>query len=123
MAGLTERLRVVASERMATGGDAIARLDDGRVLFVEGALPGESVEVEVSRWHRDYARGRVLHVVEPSAERVDPPCPHHHAGCGGCGWMHVAADAQIALKQRIVAEALRRAGHTGSPEQLAPRGV
>ena len=107
---------VVRAEKMAAGGDAIARLDDGRVAFVRGALPGELVEIEVVQAKKDFVRGEVLAVVEPSSLRVVPPCPAHAAGCGGCPWQHIAPDAQLALKAAVVIEALKRTGKVSDPD-------
>jgi tRNA/tmRNA/rRNA uracil-C5-methylase (TrmA/RlmC/RlmD family) len=114
---------VAVSERMAAGGDAIAQLDDGRVLFVEGALPGEVVSVEITERHASWARARAVSVARPSPDRIQPPCPRHHEGCGGCPWQHVEADAQVGLKQEIVDAALRRAGHRGDVERLPARRI
>jgi 23S rRNA (uracil1939-C5)-methyltransferase len=100
----------VRAEKMAAGGDAIAHVADGRVAFVRGALPGELVAVEIVQSKKDFVRAEVLDVVEPSPDRVVPPCPAHAAGCGGCTWQHVAPGAQLGLKVAIVAEALRRTG-------------
>jgi 23S rRNA (uracil1939-C5)-methyltransferase len=102
---VTAELRASA---MAAGGDAIARDAGGRVVFVSGALPGEMVRVELTDERRDFARARTVEVVEASPERVAPPCPHLSAGCGGCGWQHVAPAAQPVLKAGIVLDALRR---------------
>ncbi|MEY2568569.1 MAG: hypothetical protein QOE35_3098 [Actinomycetota bacterium] len=96
---------------MAAGGDAIARDDDGRVVFVTGALPGERVRVELDLQRRDYAHGHVLDVLEAAPERMAPPCPHVARGCGGCQWQHVSLDGQRELKRSIVLDALRRLGH------------
>lgn len=98
----------VRTHKMAAGGDAIGNLADGRVVFVDGALPDEVVLVDVHTSKRDYARAAVVEVVEPSPYRVVPPCPALAAGCGGCAWQHVASDAQLALKAAVVADALRR---------------
>jgi 23S rRNA (uracil1939-C5)-methyltransferase len=95
---------------MAAGGDGIARLPDGRVVFCEGALPGEEVAVELTDLRRDFARARVVAVLSPSAARVAPPCPHVADGCGGCTWQHVLPADQAELKVSIVADALRRIG-------------
>ena len=81
---------VVRAEKMAAGGDAIGHLPDGRVVFVRGALPGETVAIDVVQSKKDFARAEVVEVVEASADRVEPPCPAYHAGCGGCTWQHVA---------------------------------
>ena len=98
----------VTAERLVAGGDALARADDGRVVFVAGALPGEVVDIEVERTTKDYARARLVEVVESAPTRRVPPCPHRLAGCGGCGWMHLEPAAQLAAKADIVREALRR---------------
>ncbi|HET9443496.1 MAG TPA: TRAM domain-containing protein [Acidimicrobiales bacterium] len=117
-AGEGLRLRPAA---MTAGGDALARDEDGRVVFVEGALPGELVVARVTTARRDYARAVTVEVVEPSPDRVAPPCPALGAGCGGCTWQHVAPAAQLRLKADIVADALRRIARL--PEPPAPTVV
>ncbi len=101
---------------MAAGGSALARDDDGRVVFVDGALPDELVEAEVFDEHTDYARAAVVQVIEPAEGRVTPPCPYVGAGCGGCGWQHIAPEVQVELKRDIVLDALRRIGRLSSAE-------
>ena len=98
----------VATVAVAAGGDAIARDDDGRVVFVTGAMPGERVRVELVEQRRDFARARVVEVVHASPGRVTPPCPELARGCGGCTWQHIAVDEQRHLKAEIVRDALRR---------------
>ena len=105
----------VRIEKMAAGGDAIARLADGRVAFVRGALPGELVQIQVVQAKKDFVRAEMVAVVEPSVHRVEPPCPAHAAGCGGCPWQHVHAGAQLALKTAVVIEALKRTGKLNDP--------
>jgi 23S rRNA (uracil1939-C5)-methyltransferase len=97
-------------DRLVAGGEAMARADDGRIVFVEGALPGEIVEVEIRTTKKDYARAVVVEVVQPSPDREHPSCPHRRAGCGGCDWMHLRPSAQLDAKAVIVAESLRRIG-------------
>ncbi|RPI04607.1 MAG: TRAM domain-containing protein, partial [Actinobacteria bacterium] len=104
---------------MAAGGSALARDDDGRVVFVDGALPDELVEAEVFDEHTDYARAAVVQVIEPAEGRVAPPCPYVGAGCGGCGWQHVAPQLQLELKRDIVLDALRRIGRLTSADVSA----
>ncbi len=106
---------VVRAEKMAAGGDAIARMADGRVAFVRGALPGESVAVHVVQSKKDFVRAEVVDVLEPSLDRTQPPCAAHARGCGGCSWQHVSPHAQLALKTAIVIEALQRTGKLIDP--------
>lgn len=97
-------------DRFAAGGEALGRDDNGRVVFVRGALPGETVVAEVVREKRDWARAHVVEILDASPDRVTPPCASRLAGCGGCGWMHLQLDAQRRAKAAIVEEALRRTG-------------
>jgi 23S rRNA (uracil1939-C5)-methyltransferase len=95
---------------VAVGGDGIAREPSGRVVFVAGALPGERVAAQVVAERRDHARAVAVDVLDPAPDRVVPPCPFVAAGCGGCGWQHVAPAAQRGLKVAMVTDALRRVG-------------
>ena len=74
---------------MAAGGDAIARIADGRVVFVRGRCPTSWWRSRSCSRRRTSLAPRCVEVVEPSAHRVAPPCPAHAAGCGGCTWQHV----------------------------------
>jgi len=113
---------LLAVTALAVGGEGVAREPSGRVVFVEGALPGERVRVAVTDERRHHARAVVLEVIEPAPTRVTPPCPFVAAGCGGCGWQHVDPEAQRALKGSMVAEALARLG--GLPDaEVAPGPV
>jgi 23S rRNA (uracil1939-C5)-methyltransferase len=98
------------AERLVAGGDALAREPSGRVVFVQGALPGELVRARVTAEWRDYARAVVDDVIEPSPARTAPPCPFVAAGCGGCSWQHIDPSAQVELKRAIASEALARIG-------------
>jgi 23S rRNA (uracil1939-C5)-methyltransferase len=100
---------------MAAGGAALARDADGRVVFVEGALPGERVRARVTDTRRDFARAVAVEIVEASPDRVAPPCPALAAGCGGCTWQHVSPDGQVRLKAGIVIDALRRIAKLPEP--------
>jgi 23S rRNA (uracil1939-C5)-methyltransferase len=108
-------------DRLVAGGDALAKADDGRVVFVRGALPGELVTVELTEGKRDWSRGDVIDVVEASAHRVTPPCQYRLAGCGGCDWQHVDVSAQLSAKAAILADAMRRTG--GLPDAVIVEGA
>src|SRR5829696_89671 len=115
------RLEVTTTAAVA-GGAALARDPDGRVVFVAGALPGERVAIEVTEARKDFGRARVLEVLDPSVDRVAPPCPHLAHGCGGCDLQHLSAGAQPELKRSIVVDALRRIGRLPHAEDLVRLG-
>ena len=100
---------------MAAGGEAVAREASGRVVFVRGALPGETVRARMVDQRGRFARAVVQEVVEPAAGRVEPPCRYVAAGCGGCSWQHIAPEVQRALKRGIAIEALERVGRVDQP--------
>jgi 23S rRNA (uracil1939-C5)-methyltransferase len=96
-------------EAIVSGGDGLARLADGRVVFVPRTAPGDRVEVEILQEHRQWARGRAVRIVEAGPQRVEPPCPYYRA-CGGCQLQHLRYDAQREAKATIVADSVRRLG-------------
>ena len=93
----------------ARDGAGIARAQDGRVVFVEGALPGEIVEASVVRKEKRWSRARLQQIVEASPHRVEISCRHRIEGCGGCDLLHVDRDHQASMKAGMVADQLRRA--------------
>ncbi len=89
-------------------GRGVVRVD-GKVYFVEGALPGERVEfTRTKRWRR-HETGRLETVIEASDQRVEPPCEYFGV-CGGCAIQHLSAPGQVAYKQRMMLENLERIG-------------
>ena len=115
--GTRTRLELTTTSAVA-GGAALARDGDGRVVFVAGALPAERVAVEITEVRKDFARARVVDVLDPSADRVEPPCPNVARGCGGCDLQHARPGAQPELKRAIVVDALRRIGRLPDAEDL-----
>jgi 23S rRNA (uracil1939-C5)-methyltransferase len=98
---------VVRVDSIAAGGDGIGRLD-GLAVFIPRSAPGDLVDAAIRPQGR-LARGRLLRVVEPSADRVAPACRHYDGDrCGGCQLQHLSADAQLRAKQRIVGDAFAR---------------
>lgn len=96
---------------LAAGGDAVGRDAGGRVTFVAGGAPGELVRVRLVEEKRSFARGELVEVLRASPARVTPPCPYAAARtCGGCPWMHLSADAQLAARHDLAAGALRKTG-------------
>jgi|SRR6185437_1259906 len=101
---------------MASGGGCVARGPDGKVVFVRHALPGELVRAEVTSETAKFLRADAVAVLEPSPDRVDPPCRFAGPGrCGGCDWQHVDVAAQRRLKADMVAEQLRRLAGVDRP--------
>ncbi|HLV27782.1 MAG TPA: 23S rRNA (uracil(1939)-C(5))-methyltransferase RlmD [Burkholderiaceae bacterium] len=82
---------------------------DGKVIFVEGALPGERVEATTVRRKPSYEKARTERVIRASSQRVTPVCPHFGV-CGGCAMQHLDPQAQVAIKQRALEDAF---GHIG----------
>lgn len=101
----TAPLRLTTTD-MAYGPHAVAR-NDGKVVFVRNAAPGEVLEARITEERRSFAFADTVAVIEPSADRRTAPCPYLPR-CGGCPWQHLTYAAQLAAKQRIVAEHLRR---------------
>ncbi len=94
---------------IAAGGGCVGRADDGRVVFVRHALPGERVVAQVTSETTSFLRADAVDILEPSVDRVEPPCALSGPGrCGGCDWQHVALPAQRELKRALVVEQLRR---------------
>ena len=88
----------------------VARNAEGKVVFIEGALPGEQVQVSVGRSKNAWEQGTMTALRRESAQRVRPGCPHFglHAGaCGGCKMQHLHAAAQVAVKQRVLEDNLQ----------------
>ena len=100
---------------MASDGRAVARALDGKVTFIEGALPGEVVSVEVVDERSSYRSAVLRRVLEASPDRVEPSCPAVAMGCGGCRWQHVSVEAQRRLKELMVGESLRRIARIPGP--------
>ena len=123
MAAASNFTETVRAEKLVAGGDALAHLADGRVVFVQGALPGETVVVDVHTSKRDFARGVATSILEPSPSRVVAPCPRLAAGCGGCSWQHAQPDAQLQWKTEIVTEALQRIAKVPNPDVRAGGAV
>lgn len=98
----------IRSERFVVGGETIARDSEGRVVFVRGGLPGEDLMVTMVEEHRDWSRVEISEVLEPSPNRVQPPCPRRVEGCGGCDWQHVDVAGQLPAKVEVVRDVLRR---------------
>mgnify|MGYP003353863257 CR=1 FL=1 len=104
----------VRVENYAAGGKSIARVD-GKVVFIEGAVPGDLVDVRLSKSKKDWAEGYPVKFHEYSSRRVKPFCIHF-GDCGGCQWQMVPYAEQLAFKQQQVIDALQRIAKVALPE-------
>ncbi len=89
--------RLITEARLATGGEAIAYEDSGRIVFVENAAPEEEVDAEFTQEKKRFARARLSNIVQPSTHRVSAPCKHVKK-CGGCSLQHLEYGKQAQFK-------------------------
>jgi len=92
---------------------------DGKAVFVIGALPGERAVIHMAARHRNFDEARVETLLTRSPDRVEPRCPHFGT-CGGCALQHLSPAAQIAAKQRVLAENFERIGKVERTRWLDP---
>ena len=108
---------ILAIESIDHEGQGIAR-NEGKTVFVDGALAGEIVEARITRSKPSFEKAVVERVIKPSPSRVDPLCPHFGV-CGGCSMQHLEPRAQLAAKQRVLEDNLRHIGKV-KPELVFP---
>ena len=102
---------------MVQGGEGMSRLPDGRVCFVAGALPGELCKVALTFQKKDFTKGKVVKVLEPSPYRVKPKCPLY-GRCGGCSLQHLDSEKQAEFLAQVERENFRRLAHADLPENF-----
>lgn len=107
-------LENVRIESVAAEGKALAKVD-GAVLFVPFAVPGDIVDVKVTKKKKNYMEGYILRLVTPSEHRIEPFCSHFGI-CGGCKWQPLPYPMQLQAKQQQVYDQLVRIGHLDVPE-------
>ena len=100
---------IVELAGLTQGSNAVGRLTSGKTVFVSGGVPGDVVEVEITKNAKRYCEAVIARLVEPSPLRVMPACPFY-ATCGGCPWMQVAYEEQLRAKRANVVEQLVRIG-------------
>jgi len=110
-------------ESLDLDGQGVAHRADGKVVFIEGALPGERVQVSVARRKNQWEQGTVSALQRESSQRVAPLCPHfglHPQACGGCKMQHLQPAAQVAAKQRVLEDNLRHLAKVTPQRVLRP---
>jgi len=100
-----ERLYI---EKLVFGGSGLARTSRG-IVFVEGCVPGETVEADITGSRGGVLRAHVREIITPSPDRRTPPCPYAEV-CGGCNWQHITYEQQVKSKHDILVDCLRRIG-------------
>lgn len=110
-----EEIDVVAA--LTHEGEGVIRA--GKTVFVAGALPGERIRFRRFRRHRQHDDGRLLEVIEPAPDRIEPRCAHFGV-CGGCALQHLAPESQLAAKQTELRDTLERVARTTPDEWLEP---
>lgn len=105
-------------ESLSHDGRGVARIE-GKTVFIDGALAGEQVKFLYSKMHSKYDEGRTIEVLQAANDRVDAKCQHFGV-CGGCSLMHMAPEAQLALKQKTLEEHLNHFGNVTPQQWLAP---
>jgi len=104
-------------------GQGVARRDDGKVVFIEGALPFETVTAQLHRQKAQWEQGTVQEVIRESPFRTVPRCAHfglHRGACGGCKVQHLRPEAQIAVKQRVLEDNLWHLAKVRPQQVLRP---
>jgi 23S rRNA (uracil1939-C5)-methyltransferase len=96
-------------DKLVMGGFGLGRFEDGLVVLVPHVLPGETVLVQPLKKKKSYLHARLVDVLEPSSDRVSPPC-RYYGRCGGCDFQHINSDLQSKVKNNILFEHMVRAG-------------
>jgi 23S rRNA (uracil1939-C5)-methyltransferase len=121
--GVTAPPEWLAVESLDLEAQGVAHRPDGKVVFIEGALPFELVSAKVNRSKNNWEQGTLTAIHRESAQRVRPVCPHFglHAGaCGGCKMQHLHVAAQVAVKQRVMEDNLWHLGKVKPDTILRP---
>ena len=115
-----KRKKITLEQVQVTGyaaeGKSLAKID-GKVIFIEGAVPGDVADVFVTKNKKDWAEGRAVRIHQYSPDRTEPFCSHFGT-CGGCKWQMLPYEKQLEFKQQEVEQHLRRIGKISLPEIL-----
>jgi 23S rRNA (uracil1939-C5)-methyltransferase len=109
---------VTIAESLDGDGRGVAHVG-GKVIFIEGALPGERVEYAAQKRKASYELATLTRILRESSARIAPPCPHFGT-CGGCAMQHVHLSTQVAAKQRVLEDALWHIGKVRAETLLPP---
>lgn len=101
-------------DKMVFGGDGMARLPDGRAVFIPFSLPGDKVRIRLTDERKNYARGWIEEILKPGPNRISPRCIHFGI-CGGCQYQHLEYTHQLLTKQAVFIEQIQRIAGIESP--------
>ncbi|MFH1562253.1 MAG: 23S rRNA (uracil(1939)-C(5))-methyltransferase RlmD [Nitrospirota bacterium] len=108
-------------DKMVYGGEALGR-HEGKVVFVSGGIEGELVDIQITEQKKDYLRGNVIKLIQPSEQRVAPLCKYFGL-CGGCQWQYIDYFQQLRFKEKIIYDQLVRIGRFDRPEIMPIIGM
>jgi len=101
---------IVQIEKMAVGGDGVARIpykDKSLVVFVDRVAPGETIKVKITATEKTFLKGSVVEIIKPADSRRKAPCPYYDE-CGGCSWQHFSEDVQVQQKELLLKELFQK---------------
>jgi len=116
---VTSEIKEVRIDSLAHDGRGVGRDEQNKVVFVDGALPDETVRYATLESHKRFSKGKVVDVLKPSIYRVDPKCKVF-GKCGGCALQHLSEDQQIIYKQQQLIDNLQKIGEVVPDEILVP---
>ncbi len=96
-------------------GKSVAKTDEGQVIFLTNAIPGDIVDIETGRKRKSYFEGKAIKFHKLSERRTEPVC-EYFGTCGGCKWQHMKYESQLFFKEKEVIQNLKRIGHLELPE-------
>ncbi|MBQ4379346.1 MAG: 23S rRNA (uracil(1939)-C(5))-methyltransferase RlmD [Treponema sp.] len=105
---------IVTTQKIVSGGNCLSQIN-GKNVFIPYAVPGEKIEIEITKSFRDYDIAKIIKVLEPSPERTDAFCPLYGV-CGGCNMQHISGNYQKELRKSILKDCFEREGLTNIPE-------
>lgn len=99
----------------AAKGKSVAKTEDGKVIFLTNAIPGDIVDIKTGKKRKSYFEGKAIKFHKLSERRAKPACQHFGV-CGGCKWQHMQYDSQLYFKEKEVVQNLKRIGHLELPK-------
>ncbi|MDW7691987.1 23S rRNA (uracil(1939)-C(5))-methyltransferase RlmD [Flammeovirgaceae bacterium SG7u.111] len=102
---------------VAEDGKCVGRVEDGMVVFVKGVVPGDVVDVKITKKKKNYMEGQPVNFSKKSEIRVESFC-EHFGTCGGCKWQHLEYSQQLVYKQKVVVDAMERIARVPIPETI-----